>query len=69
MEEMTHEVVVAVARAEQAGTIGRSLAKWLVAASALMAGALVIFAIGFAPNAFLHGAAHDVRHTSGFPCH
>ncbi|MCG8624112.1 MAG: CbtB-domain containing protein [Proteobacteria bacterium] len=25
--------------------------------------------IGFAGSEMLHGAAHDLRHASGFPCH
>ncbi|MGZ6253602.1 MAG: CbtB domain-containing protein [Candidatus Binataceae bacterium] len=24
---------------------------------------------GFSSNDFVHAAAHDVRHASGFPCH
>ena len=37
----------------------------------LMAGALLIFAVGFAEGAggFLHNAAHDTRHAVTIPCH
>ena len=28
-----------------------------------------IFVAGHAQGAALHDAAHDVRHTTGFPCH
>ena len=33
------------------------------------AGAALIFAAGFANPAVLHDAAHDARHSVGFPCH
>ena len=37
----------------------------------LIAGALLIFAVGFAEGAggFLHNAAHDTRHAVTIPCH
>ncbi|MCF1710210.1 CbtB-domain containing protein [Tabrizicola sp. J26] len=44
--------------------------------SALMAilfvtvlGASSVFLTGLAQSQTLHDAAHDVRHTTGFPCH
>ena len=38
-----------------------------LAAAAL--GLLLIFAAGFAETSALHNAAHDTRHSTGFPCH
>ena len=37
----------------------------------LLAGALLIFAVGVAQGAggFLHNAAHDTRHAVTIPCH
>ena len=32
-------------------------------------GATLIFAAGFANAAVMHDAAHDTRHSIGFPCH
>jgi len=32
-------------------------------------GAGILFIAGFAHSQTLHDAAHDMRHTSGFPCH
>ena len=29
----------------------------------------LLFAAGFANSATLHDAAHDTRHSVGFPCH
>jgi cobalt transporter subunit CbtB len=36
---------------------------------ALLLGAGLIFATGFASKVELHNAAHDGRHSAGFPCH
>lgn len=32
-------------------------------------GATLVFAAGFAHSQSLHDAAHDLRHSTGFPCH
>ncbi len=32
-------------------------------------GATLLFAAGFANPAVMHDAAHDTRHSIGFPCH
>ena len=36
---------------------------------AMTVGGLIVFASGFAHSATLHDAAHDMRHSTGFPCH
>ncbi|MDP9109587.1 MAG: CbtB-domain containing protein [Pseudomonadota bacterium] len=38
-------------------------------AAATALGCLLIFAMGFADISSLHNAAHDGRHSAGFPCH
>ena len=42
-----------------------------VGALMLIAGTVLIFAVGFAQGAggFLHNAAHDTRHAVTIPCH
>ena len=42
-----------------------------VGALMLVAGRVLIFAVGFAQGAggFLHNAAHDTRHAVTIPCH
>ena len=42
-----------------------------VGALMLVAGTVLIFAVGFAQGAggFLHNAAHDTRHAVTIPCH
>ena len=32
-------------------------------------GAVILFAVGFAPINVVHNAAHDTRHVHAFPCH
>lgn len=32
-------------------------------------GALLLWGVGFAGSDVLHNAAHDTRHSIGFPCH
>ena len=32
-------------------------------------GGVILFAAGHAQSGALHGAAHDMRHATGFPCH
>jgi cobalt transporter subunit CbtB len=44
-------------------------ARVLAAAIAMLLGTSILFVAGFSSNNFLHAAAHDVRHSSGFPCH
>lgn len=36
---------------------------------AFVFGAALIYAAGFASAVELHNAAHDGRHSAGFPCH
>ncbi len=61
-------------------TVGGSVAREVVGTSAVSAriisavvtialGMTIISVVGFAGNDFIHAAAHDVRHSAGFPCH
>jgi cobalt transporter subunit CbtB len=36
---------------------------------AALLGGLLIWGVGFSPIDFVHNAAHDTRHSTGFPCH
>lgn len=36
---------------------------------ATLLGAFVIWAVGFSQIDIAHNAAHDTRHSTGFPCH
>jgi len=41
----------------------------VVGLTALAFGLFLTFASGFAGSDVLHNAAHDTRHSIGFPCH
>lgn len=43
--------------------------KILPSALAFIIACTVIFAMGFTETSQLHNAAHDGRHSAGFPCH
>ena len=47
----------------------RLSARIISAVVAIALGMTIISVVGFAPNDFIHAAAHDVRHSAGFPCH
>lgn len=32
-------------------------------------GAFLVFTVGLSPMSVAHNAAHDTRHSIGFPCH
>jgi cobalt transporter subunit CbtB len=44
-------------------------ARIISAVVAIVLGMTILSVVGFAPNEFIHAAAHDVRHSAGFPCH
>jgi cobalt transporter subunit CbtB len=46
-----------------------SLAGLIPAVVAAVLGCSFVYASGFAERAELHNAAHDGRHSAGFPCH
>ena len=51
-------------------TISTTRLKTLIAASmAAFLGVFMIWGVGFSHIAAAHNAAHDVRHSNGFPCH
>lgn len=41
----------------------------MVGFGALALGLFLTFTTGFAGSSTLHNAAHDTRHSVGFPCH
>ncbi len=42
---------------------------WPAALVALLLGMVILYGVGFANAPLLHNAAHDTRHSQGFPCH
>jgi cobalt transporter subunit CbtB len=49
-----------------AGTRSASLTQAIMAA---MLGVFLIWGVGFSHIMTVHNAAHDTRHSNGFPCH
>jgi cobalt transporter subunit CbtB len=47
----------------------RAIAKILPITFALLLGGILIGGTGFANISAVHNAAHDYRHSMGFPCH
>lgn len=37
--------------------------------SAVLLGIVILYGAGFVNTAAVHNAAHDTRHSQGFPCH
>ncbi len=46
-----------------------AIAKPVQLISAFLLGAVIIYAAGFVSTSTVHNAAHDMRHSQGFPCH
>lgn len=49
--------------------VSTSLSKPLQLAGAFLVGAIILYAAGFVNTSAVHNAAHDMRHSQGFPCH
>jgi cobalt transporter subunit CbtB len=49
--------------------VDSSISKPLQLVAAFILGAVVIYGAGFLKTSVVHNAAHDMRHSQGFPCH
>jgi cobalt transporter subunit CbtB len=47
----------------------RKAATLLQVGMAALLGVFLVWGAGFSPSAAVHNAAHDARHSNGFPCH
>jgi cobalt transporter subunit CbtB len=54
-----------IASATRAATISKGLQLF----AAFLLGAVIVYGAGFVQTAAVHNAAHDMRHSQGFPCH
>ncbi len=50
-------------------TVTLDSSRIIPAVAALMVGAFLVLAAGFAHSSTVHNAAHDARHAFAFPCH
>lgn len=57
------------AEALRATTTTTTIAKPLQLIAAFVLGGVIVYGVGFFDTAAVHNAAHDMRHSQGFPCH
>ncbi len=55
--------------AAHAGAISTTISKPMQIAGALLLGTFILSVAGFVQTSAVHNAAHDMRHSQGFPCH
>lgn len=65
----THTTAAPAASAAPGGARSARRESLFAAALAAVLGVLILWVAGFAHLDVMHDAAHDVRHTNGFPCH
>ncbi len=53
----------------QEATYTSSISKPLQIICAFILGSVILYGAGFFNSAVAHNAAHDIRHSQGFPCH
>lgn len=53
----------------QIATQSISTERLVTGVAALVLGLFMLMGVGFAGSTVLHNAAHDTRHSIGFPCH
>jgi cobalt transporter subunit CbtB len=49
--------------------ISITFSKSLQLVSAMLLGIVILYGVGFVQTSVAHNAAHDMRHSQGFPCH
>jgi cobalt transporter subunit CbtB len=59
----------AASQAHDAGHVSTRAAALPVILTSALLGAFLVFGVGFAHSDVIHNAAHDTRHSVGFPCH
>jgi cobalt transporter subunit CbtB len=52
-----------------AGLAAKPASRLLAVLLSAALGAVLLWGVGFAHANALHNAAHDTRHSNGFPCH
>jgi len=49
--------------------VATTVSKPLQLVSAFLLGVIILYGVGFVSTPAVHNAAHDTRHSQGFPCH
>lgn len=57
------------ATVKHTATVPATISKPLQLIGAFMLGVVIMYAAGFVNTSAVHNAAHDMRHSQGFPCH
>lgn len=57
------------AAAPRSATVSTTVSRPLQLAAAFVLGGVIVYGVGFFNTAAVHNAAHDTRHSQGFPCH
>lgn len=60
---------ISTAAVPQTTTTSTTIAKPLQLVGAFLLGMVVLYGAGFVQTSAVHNAAHDARHSIGFPCH
>ena len=60
---------IAGSRVEAAPAASSRSETLLAAGLAALLGVFLLWGVGFSHSDLLHNAAHDARHSIGFPCH
>jgi len=53
----------------ESAPVSITVSRTLQLVGAFMLGAIIMYGVGFVNTAAVHNAAHDMRHSQGFPCH
>lgn len=59
----------ATANIQHTSEISTTISTPLQLLGAFILGAAIVYAAGFVNTSSVHNAAHDMRHSQGFPCH
>jgi len=49
--------------------VSKPITRPLQIAGAILFGLVILYCAGFVQTSTVHNAAHDMRHSQGFPCH
>ena len=70
MHDASSQTFPPAGAADRAGAATPSRAQAIASAFlALVLGVTILWGVGFSHIDALHNAAHDTRHSTGFPCH
>ncbi len=64
---MSHQA--STANIQRTSAISTAISKPVQLLGAFTLGTVILFAAGFVNTSAVHNAAHDMRHSQGFPCH